>query len=82
MEPLGEGRVPIETDLVRRSITAACALELHATFSSRKNHQGKSNVILFPLVSDRIGAYDGAIRTRERLGGLFKFYHRQAAEAA
>ena len=35
--------------------------------------------ILFPAAADRIGSSSGPIRTRERLGGLLKFYHREAA---
>jgi hypothetical protein len=46
---------------------------------SHFNHQGKRNVILLPAIADRIGESSGEIRTRERLGGLLKFYHREAA---
>ena len=48
-------------------------------FHAERNHQGKSNVILFPAPEDRIGELSGDIQTRERLGGLLKFYHREAA---
>jgi transposase InsO family protein len=48
-------------------------------FHSERNHQGKDNVILFPSPADRIGESTGEIRTRERLGGLLKFYYRKAA---
>lgn len=44
-----------------------------------RNHQGKGNVILFPEAEDRIGESTGRIQTRERLGGLLKFYCRVAA---
>jgi putative transposase len=44
-----------------------------------RNHQGKDNVILFPRSEDRIGEPTGDLRTRERLGGLLKFYYRAAA---
>ena len=44
-----------------------------------RNHQGKNNLVLFPLEEDRIGGHDGRIAVRERLGGLLKFYYRQAA---
>ena len=37
------------------------------------------NQIPFPAAADRIGSSSGPIRTRERLGGLLKFYHREAA---
>jgi transposase InsO family protein len=57
-----------------------CVLSNYAHhFHSERNHQGKGNVILFPAAADRIGESSGEIRTRERLGGLLKFYHREAA---
>ena len=48
-------------------------------FHAERNHQGKGNVILFPEPEDRIGEISGDIKTRERLGGLLKFYYRDAA---
>jgi len=48
-------------------------------FHTERNHQGKGNVILFPEPADRIGQSSGKILTRERLGGLLKFYYREAA---
>ena len=48
-------------------------------FHTERNHQGKGNVILFPTPPDRMGETAGRICTRERLGGLLKFYHREAA---
>jgi transposase InsO family protein len=48
-------------------------------FHTERNHQGKGNVILFPAAADRVGELSGAIRTRQRLGGLLKFYYREAA---
>jgi len=48
-------------------------------FHSERNHQGKGNVILFPASADRIGESSGEICTRERLGGLLKFYFWEAA---
>ena len=50
-----------------------------AHFHTERNHQGKDNVILFPVPADRIGEPTGEIHTRERLGGLLKFYYREAA---
>ena len=50
-----------------------------AHFHGERNHQGKGNVILFPRSEDRIGESTGEIQTRERLGGLLKFYYRDAA---
>ncbi len=48
-------------------------------FHAERNHQGKGNGILLPAPEDRIGEMAGDIQTRERLGGLLKFYHRKAA---
>jgi len=48
-------------------------------FHTERNHQGKGTGILFPVPSDRVGETAGRIYTRERLGGLLKFYHREAA---
>ena len=48
-------------------------------FHTERNHQGKGNVILFPEAGDRVGQSSGQIVTRERLGGLLKFYYRKAA---
>ena len=43
-----------------------------------RNHQGRENLIPFPSPDDRVGAADGEIVHRERLGGLLSFYHRRA----
>ncbi len=43
-----------------------------------RNHQGKDNLLLFPR-EGQTNTADGAIRCRERLGGLLKFYYRKAA---
>jgi hypothetical protein len=45
-------------------------------YHGERNHQGKGNVILFPSEEDRIGAPEGEIQRRERLGGLLKYYRR------
>ncbi len=50
-----------------------------AHFHTERNHQGRDNLILFPAPADRIGEATGEIHTRERLGGLLKFYYRKAA---
>jgi transposase InsO family protein len=43
-----------------------------------RNHQGNGNVLLFP--SSNLGRESqGAIQCRERLGGLLKYYEREAA---
>ena len=48
-------------------------------FHAERNHQGKENVILFPEPEDHLGESTGSIQTRERLGGLLKFYYPEAA---
>ena len=48
-------------------------------FHNQRNHQGKANAILFPAPADRVSKPSGETRNRERLGGLLKFYHREAA---
>jgi hypothetical protein len=50
--------------------------------AEERNHQGKENLILFPLKPlKREGARNrrAAVRCRERLGGLLKYYEREAA---
>ena len=47
-------------------------------YHHERNHQGKGNVLLFPAVSPGT-AHGGLIRCRERLGGLLKYYEREAA---
>ena len=44
-----------------------------------RNHQGKGNVLLFPPNEESIGSSKGRVRCKERLGGILKYYHREAA---
>jgi transposase InsO family protein len=46
-------------------------------FHAERNHQGKGNVLLFP----RDGRVDRQqpVQCRERLGGLLRYYHQEAA---
>jgi putative transposase len=46
-------------------------------FHAERNHQGKGNVLLFPRNRDR--HREGPVRSRERLGGLLRYYHQEAA---
>ena len=47
-------------------------------FHTERNHQGKGNILLFPrTTTDR--HREGPVRCRERLGGLLRYYHREAA---
>jgi putative transposase len=47
-------------------------------FHHERNHQGKGNVLLFPPVSHD-AELQGPVQCRERLGGLPKYYIREAA---
>ena len=42
-----------------------------------RNHQGLDNQIIEP--AGEIGAFAGKIVCRERLGGMLKYHHRDAA---
>src|SRR4029077_7763247 len=44
-----------------------------------RNHQGKDNVLLFPLPTQAVRGEQEKVRCRERLGGLLKYYERKAA---
>jgi putative transposase len=85
-------RAIIETTRVKRSVKDECLSkiiffgerslrravhEYVAHYHSERNHQGKSNVLLFPRITETRG--EGPVRCRERLGGLLRYYHQDAA---
>ena len=47
-------------------------------YHGERNHQGKENRILFPSQT-KARRKEGAVQCRERLGGLLKYYEREAA---
>jgi len=49
-----------------------------AHYHHERHHQGKGNVLLFPAVSQD-AEWQGPAQCRERLGGLLKYYTREAA---
>ena len=52
--------------------------EYNTHYHQERNHQGKGNRLLVPLASE--GHSEGnSIHSRERLGGLLKYYSRAAA---
>lgn len=57
---------------LRRAVT-----EFLEHYHAERNHQGLANELIEP--SDEVGAVAGKIECRERLGGLLKYYHREAA---
>ena len=56
---------------------ALCEYLIH--FHTERNHQGKDNVLLFPAATKAMIHGDGSVGCKERLGGLLKYYHRDAA---
>jgi hypothetical protein len=59
-----------------RSLRRALS-EYVAHYHAERNHQGKDNVVLFPR--DEQVRRGGLVQCRERLGGLLRYYHREAA---
>jgi transposase InsO family protein len=59
---------------LRRAVTA-----FGEHYHRERNHQGRGNVLLFPAAEQRVGSRDGKVCCKERLGGLLKYYHREAA---
>jgi hypothetical protein len=46
-------------------------------YHHERNHQGRDNLLLFPVSAEQTSGR-GAIDCRERLGGLLKYYSRDA----
>jgi hypothetical protein len=46
-------------------------------FHRERNHQGLDNEVIDPR--DEVGQTDGEIRCRDRLGGMLRYYYRDAA---
>jgi hypothetical protein len=51
--------------------------EYVAHYHAERNHQGKSNVLLFCRLTET--RREEPVRCRERLGGLLRYYHQEAA---
>ena len=51
--------------------------EYTAHYHHERNYQGLDNTIPFP--SDEVGKSNGNIKCKDRLGGLLKYYYRDAA---
>ena len=49
----------------------------HKGDHAERNHQGKSNVLLFRRVTQT--RREEPVQCRERLGGLLRYYHHEAA---
>jgi putative transposase len=50
-----------------------------AHYHQERNHQGKENVLLFPLPTQAGAGEQEKVRCREGLGALLKYYEREAA---
>ena len=50
-----------------------------AHYHEERNHQGKDNLLLFPLRTAAVPGKQEQVRCRERLGGLLKYYEPKAA---
>jgi hypothetical protein len=50
--------------------------EYVAHYHSERNYEGKSNVLLFPRITETRG--EGPVRCRERLSGQLRYYHQGA----
>ena len=59
-------------DALRRAVTAYLA-----HYHSERNHQGLDNLLIEP--DQQVGSNEGRLACRERLGGMLKYYYRQAA---
>jgi putative transposase len=59
-----------------KSLRNACH-EFLAHYHGERNHQGLGNSIIEP--GEEVGQHHGEIKCRERLGGLLRYYYRNAA---
>jgi len=66
--------VPFGEEGLRRALK-----EFVAHYHEERNHQGKDNVLLFPLAERAALSKDDAIGCKQRLGGMLKYYYREAA---
>ena len=48
-------------------------------YHEERNHQGKDNVLLFPSAERPALSKGDAIGCKQRLGGMLKYYYREAA---
>ena len=64
-------------DLLRGAIHATAVTAYMEHYHAERNHQGLENKLIQP--SDEVGQIAGRIESRERLGGMLKYYYRTAA---
>jgi hypothetical protein len=66
--------MPLEAGIGWRRTVAAQPIGVTAHYHQERNHQGKGNHLLTPLVENK----GRKIHCHQRLGGLLKFYARAA----
>ena len=77
-------RARVKTECLDRMILAGVRSIHHvlkeytAHYHLERNHQGIGNNLVYPHPASE-KCNDGKVECRERVGGLLKFYHRQAA---
>ena len=54
------------------------ATEFIEHYHLERPHQGKGNQLLFPAPSPKSSRFPSRVKSRQRLGGLLKFYERAA----
>ena len=74
---VGQRRMSVEANLVWRIVAASRVAAIYRTLPRGAQPSGQDNRILFPSTQARRNR--GAVRCRERLGGLLKYYEREAA---
>jgi hypothetical protein len=73
---VGQRRMSVEADPIWRIVLAASVAAIHRTLPRGAQPSGQRR-ILFPSRPEA-GRNIGAVRCRERLGGLLKYYEREA----
>jgi hypothetical protein len=77
------GRRPRLTDeerrllAVKRKALGRKVLEAVVYYHEERNHQGRGGQIIEP--GNEVGLVEGTICRRERVGGMFNYYYRDAA---
>ncbi len=66
-------RHPLSSEGFPRRLTFFTLRHYHA----ERNHQGRNNELIEPV--DEVGAVAGRLECRERLGGMLRYYYRDAA---
>ena len=66
--------VPFGEEGLRRALN-----EFVPHYHKERNHQGKDNLLLFPSAEPSSLPGGDAIECKQRLGGMLKYYYRQAA---